>query len=189
MDPSCRRHLKAPSISTGIRRVLAVVLQTTRQLQDGGYRIIDARTCLIDISQGAPVIQKSDFYIQESVLHPITAGAIAFAFLYVYLRIASNRSLAPNDIGKCVSVRDRPWLMHCSDMDQQRSHWLHTVTNHDQHQHRPGPRSAFAAAVPRRRLCLDIWHGAQQETRDIDPGPAIALCVPRPGAGKDLPFE
>ncbi|GHJ87476.1 hypothetical protein NliqN6_3878 [Naganishia liquefaciens] len=52
---------------------------------------------------GAPVIQKSDFYIQESVLHPITAGAIAFAFLYVYLRIASNRSLAPNDIVTWIS--------------------------------------------------------------------------------------
>lgn len=44
------------------------------------------------------VVQKSDWYQQASVLHPLTAGAVAFACLYVYLRIASNRSLAPNDI-------------------------------------------------------------------------------------------
>lgn len=56
---------------------------------------------LNQISQGAPVVQKADFYQQESVLHPLTAGAVAFACLYIYLRIASNRSLAPNDIGEC----------------------------------------------------------------------------------------
>jgi hypothetical protein len=55
---------------------------------------------LIQLLQGQPVVQKSDFFIQTSVLHPLTAGAIAFACLYVYLRIASNRSLAPNDIGE-----------------------------------------------------------------------------------------
>ncbi len=44
---------------------------------------------------GPLVIQATDFYQTASVLHPIIIGTIILALLFGYLRISSNRSVAP----------------------------------------------------------------------------------------------
>lgn len=44
---------------------------------------------------GIQVIQVSDFYQQAGILHPITVGTIAIILLFVYLRLSSNRVVAP----------------------------------------------------------------------------------------------
>lgn len=74
-------------------------------------------------------------------------------------------------------------------MDKQRGHRLHPISNHNQHEYRPHPRSALAATVPLRRFRLDVWHGPKQEARDVDPWTAITVRVPRAGAGKSMLFE
>ena len=46
-------------------------------------------------STGGKIIQAADFYETANVLHPIIVGTIAIALLFAYLRLASNRSIAP----------------------------------------------------------------------------------------------
>jgi uncharacterized membrane protein YcaP (DUF421 family) len=47
---------------------------------------------------GPDVIQTSDFYFRAGILHPITVGAIAVIVLFIYLRLGSNRSIAPINV-------------------------------------------------------------------------------------------
>jgi uncharacterized membrane protein YcaP (DUF421 family) len=47
------------------------------------------------IVTGPEVIQISDFYVRAGILHPITVGSIAVIVLFSYLRLGSNRSIAP----------------------------------------------------------------------------------------------
>lgn len=47
------------------------------------------------IVTGPDVIQKSDFYASAGILHPIVVGSIAVIVLFFYLRLGSNRSVAP----------------------------------------------------------------------------------------------
>ncbi|KAI6777699.1 antigen [Emericellopsis cladophorae] len=44
---------------------------------------------------GPNVIQTQDFYVKAGVLHPFIIGSIAVITLFVYLRLGSNRSIAP----------------------------------------------------------------------------------------------
>ncbi|ORX38233.1 hypothetical protein BD324DRAFT_620100 [Kockovaella imperatae] len=44
---------------------------------------------------GFDAIQVSDFFSIASLLHPITVGAIAIVTLFLYLRLSSNRCVAP----------------------------------------------------------------------------------------------
>lgn len=44
---------------------------------------------------GNEVIQAQDFYLKAGVLHPIIVGSIAVIILFIYLRLGSNRSVAP----------------------------------------------------------------------------------------------
>lgn len=41
------------------------------------------------------MIQKSDFYAHAGILHPLIVGSIAVIALFFYLRLGSNRSVAP----------------------------------------------------------------------------------------------
>jgi uncharacterized membrane protein YcaP (DUF421 family) len=50
------------------------------------------------IVTGPEVIQISDFYVRAGILHPITVGAIAMIVLFSYLRLGSNRSIAPINV-------------------------------------------------------------------------------------------
>lgn len=47
------------------------------------------------ITTGPKIIQSDDFYQHASILHPIVVGSIAVICLFVYLRLGSNRSVAP----------------------------------------------------------------------------------------------
>jgi uncharacterized membrane protein YcaP (DUF421 family) len=47
------------------------------------------------IVAGPDVIQVQDFYVKAGILHPITIGSIAVIILFVYIRVGSNRSIAP----------------------------------------------------------------------------------------------
>ncbi|RDW58593.1 hypothetical protein BP6252_13069 [Coleophoma cylindrospora] len=47
------------------------------------------------IISGPDVIQKTDFYVKAGILHPIVVGSIAVIALFSYLRLGSNRSVAP----------------------------------------------------------------------------------------------
>ncbi|RDW56521.1 hypothetical protein BP5796_13162 [Coleophoma crateriformis] len=47
------------------------------------------------IVSGPNVIQQSDFFVKAGVLHPIIVGSIAVIALFGYLRLGSNRSVAP----------------------------------------------------------------------------------------------
>ncbi|KAI5452071.1 hypothetical protein NCC49_001012 [Naganishia albida] len=47
---------------------------------------------------GKPVIQQSDWWDQESVLHPLTVGAIAFSCLSIYLRFSSARTMSRTNV-------------------------------------------------------------------------------------------
>lgn len=47
------------------------------------------------IVAGPNVIQISDFYVKAGVLHPIIIGSISIITLFTYLRLGSNRSIAP----------------------------------------------------------------------------------------------
>lgn len=47
------------------------------------------------IVSGPEVIQKSDFYVHAGILHPLIVGSIAVIVLFFYLRLGSNRSVAP----------------------------------------------------------------------------------------------
>lgn len=47
------------------------------------------------IINGPKVIQTSDFYIRAGILHPLIVGSIAVIVLFFYLRLGSNRSVAP----------------------------------------------------------------------------------------------
>ena len=44
---------------------------------------------------GPQVVQSQDFFVKAGILHPITVGAIAVIVLFGYLRLGSNRSIAP----------------------------------------------------------------------------------------------
>ena len=46
-------------------------------------------------STGPKVIQAQDFYQHAGILHPLIVGTIILAVVFVYLRLASNRSVAP----------------------------------------------------------------------------------------------
>jgi uncharacterized membrane protein YcaP (DUF421 family) len=50
-----------------------------------------------DVS-GPNVIQVADFYVHAGILHPITVGSIAVLCLFTYLRLGSNRCIAPINI-------------------------------------------------------------------------------------------
>lgn len=47
------------------------------------------------ITTGPKIIQTADFYVSASVLHPIVIGSIAVVSLFAFLRVVSNRSVAP----------------------------------------------------------------------------------------------
>lgn len=47
------------------------------------------------IVTGPDVIQVSDFYAHAGILHPLIVGSIAVIVLFFYLRLGSNRSVAP----------------------------------------------------------------------------------------------
>lgn len=47
------------------------------------------------IVTGPEVIQSSDFYVHAGILHPLVVGSIAVIVLFFYLRLGSNRSVAP----------------------------------------------------------------------------------------------
>jgi len=46
-------------------------------------------------STGPKVIQAQDFYQHAGILHPLIVGTIILAVVFAYLRLASNRSVAP----------------------------------------------------------------------------------------------
>jgi len=46
-------------------------------------------------STGPKVIQGEDFYQHASILHPIIVGTMILALTFTYLRLSSNRSVAP----------------------------------------------------------------------------------------------
>lgn len=50
------------------------------------------------VVSGPDVIQVSDFYVSAGILHPIVIGSIAVIFLFTYIRLGSNRSIAPLNI-------------------------------------------------------------------------------------------
>lgn len=47
------------------------------------------------IVSGPDVIQRSDFYVHAGILHPLIVGSIAVIVLFFYLRLGSNRCVAP----------------------------------------------------------------------------------------------
>lgn len=47
------------------------------------------------VAAGPNVLQGQDFYSRAGILHPIVVGIIAVLFLFAYLRMGSNRTLAP----------------------------------------------------------------------------------------------
>lgn len=47
------------------------------------------------IVTGPDVIQRSDFYVHAGILHPLIVGSIAVIVLFFYLRLGSNRCVAP----------------------------------------------------------------------------------------------
>ncbi|KAI1617982.1 hypothetical protein EDD37DRAFT_250839 [Exophiala viscosa] len=47
------------------------------------------------VISGPDVVQTSDFYVKAGILHPVTIGSIAVIALFAYLRLGSNRSIAP----------------------------------------------------------------------------------------------
>lgn len=44
---------------------------------------------------GLGLLQEGDFYQPSSILHPVAIGSIAIIVLFFYLRISSNRTVAP----------------------------------------------------------------------------------------------
>lgn len=55
---------------------------------------------------GFRILQVDDFYQRASLLHPFAVGSIAILCLFVYLRLSSNRCVAP------LTVFD--WLSRCT---------------------------------------------------------------------------
>lgn len=47
------------------------------------------------IISGPDVIQVQDFFVRAGILHPIIVGSIGVIVLFAYLRMGSNRSVAP----------------------------------------------------------------------------------------------
>jgi len=47
------------------------------------------------VISGPNVIQLSNIYVKAGILHPITVGSAAVLVLFTYLRLGSNRSIAP----------------------------------------------------------------------------------------------
>lgn len=47
------------------------------------------------VAAGPNVIQGEDFFVKAGILHPIICGTIAVLALFLYLRVGSNRSVAP----------------------------------------------------------------------------------------------
>lgn len=50
------------------------------------------------VISGPKVIQLSDVFVKPGILHPITVGAAATLALFIYLRLGSNRCIAPINI-------------------------------------------------------------------------------------------
>lgn len=44
---------------------------------------------------GEGLLNVGDFFAFESILHPVAIGSIAIAFLFIWLRLSSNRTVAP----------------------------------------------------------------------------------------------
>lgn len=44
---------------------------------------------------GEGLLNVGDFFAYESILHPVAIGSIAIAFLFAWLRLSSNRTVAP----------------------------------------------------------------------------------------------
>lgn len=44
---------------------------------------------------GEGLLQVADFFQFDSILHPLAIGSIAIAFLFTWLRLSSNRTVAP----------------------------------------------------------------------------------------------
>lgn len=44
---------------------------------------------------GIGLLNEGDFYQPSSILHPVAIGSIAIVVLFTYLRISSNRTVAP----------------------------------------------------------------------------------------------
>lgn len=44
---------------------------------------------------GLGLLNEGDFYQPSSILHPVAIGSIAIVVLFFYLRISSNRTVAP----------------------------------------------------------------------------------------------
>ncbi|KAG4427317.1 hypothetical protein IFR05_017201, partial [Cadophora sp. M221] len=44
---------------------------------------------------GPDVLQVSDFYVRAGILHPLAVGSAAILLLFTYIRLGSNRCIAP----------------------------------------------------------------------------------------------
>ncbi|KAL8292491.1 hypothetical protein RQP46_001103 [Phenoliferia psychrophenolica] len=49
----------------------------------------------IDTVLGSKALQLSDFYELAGILHPVAIGSIAIVGFFIYLRLSSNRTIAP----------------------------------------------------------------------------------------------
>lgn len=54
-----------------------------------------SNTTIQQPSTGPEIIQVQDFFQKAGVLHPLVIGTIILILLFAYLRVSSNRSVAP----------------------------------------------------------------------------------------------
>lgn len=54
-----------------------------------------SNTTIRQPSAGPHIIQEDDFFQKAGVLHPLIVGTIILILLFGYLRLSSNRSVAP----------------------------------------------------------------------------------------------
>jgi hypothetical protein len=137
------------------------------------------------------VLQRSDWFQKEHVLHPLTVGAVAFACLFFYLRVSSNRTLARDDVSTFHSSLTLhlsiPQDMHTNCMDLRfalRSHMgnissdrINLVPYHNHPGYRPRSRPIVALPLPVRQLDHNVRHVPQCKTTNDNQRSAGALCV------------
>jgi uncharacterized membrane protein YcaP (DUF421 family) len=68
---------------------------TTSGSNIAGNATTNGNSSVIVTAAGPNLIQVEDFYQRASILHPFVVGSIAVIFLFTYLRLGSNRSVAP----------------------------------------------------------------------------------------------
>lgn len=139
--------------------------------------------------QGKPVIQQSDWWDQESVLHPLTVGAIAFSCLSIYLRFSSARTMSRTNVSKCTALFTFAFRTEFifsspdSHLDQQCCHRCDPRSNNHQPGSRPCSRTVIAHSPPDCGLCRDVCHGVQQDGPGALSGTAGALRIQGQGVG------